>query len=99
MAEFAIAAAVAVVAGYVRGRVEASPLSPSGIVVRVADGIVCGCLSMGIITVLKQAEWVPVNDTTALAGISAALGLIGTNAISRILTNLAQRKTGTEERK
>lgn len=84
--ELAAAIGAATLAGYVRAKKNPQPWSVPSLIARAAEAIVCGCLAVAISAALAT------QDPRFAVGISAALGLLGTQAVSDLLMRLLSRK-------
>jgi hypothetical protein len=85
--EMLSAVGAALVAGYVRAKREPRVVWWWTMLARMGDAVVCGCLTVAIVSVM---EW---QDVRATVGVAAALGLIGTNTLSDLIVRWAERQT------
>lgn len=88
--EIAAAVGSAAVAAYVRARGDAKPWSLAGISARIAEAIVCGFLAVSTAAFM---EW---TDPRTSVGLSAAFGLIGTEALRDFIMRLAAKRVDRE---
>lgn len=88
LTEFAIACGAAALSGYVKAKQSPRRWSVASMIARTAEAIVCGCLAIAI------AGYLETKDPRITVGISAALGLLGTQAISDLLMRLMLRRGG-----
>lgn len=85
--ELIAAVGSAAIAGYVRGSRSAQSWTVARITARLADAVVCGFLTVGIAGYL---EW---TDTRTTVGLSAALGMVGTEMIGAAVVRLFKART------
>ncbi len=86
LVEFAGATGAALLASYVKAKQNPKPWSAASIIARVAESVVCGCLAILAAALLKTG------DPRFTIGMSAAIGLLGTQAITDLLLRVLTRR-------
>lgn len=76
----------ALLAVYVRAKNDPHAWGWRGLLAKIAEAATCGAIAMGIAALLS------FNDPRATVGISAALGLLSTQALTDLIVRVANRK-------